>query len=119
LRLPNATNAPRPNHAAALTITAQVTTVARTFGSASESRSSARTRIRTRLTMIASTTYDCGMLIAGVRSICSCLKKVTLAGISSITKIAVITAATVSKIARTPGDERRSSTESRMCSSRR
>ena len=56
---------------------------------------------------------------AGVTSISSCLKKLMLAGISSMTKIAVTTDETAVRISETRGEARRTRTESRMCSSRR
>ena len=56
---------------------------------------------------------------AGVTSFCSSLKNFSVAGISSITKSAATTDEIVSRIWRTRGDERRTSTDKRMCSLRR
>jgi len=69
--------------------------------------------------MIESTTYSWGIESAGVTSTCSWWRNLMLAGISSITKIAVTTDEIAVSSSATRGDARRTSTESRMCSSRR
>ena len=117
--MPSDANAPRPNHAAAPTTTAPATAAATMRGSASERRSSARTKINVKPTMIARTAYEPGMLSAGEMSICSSLKNARVAGIRMMTKLAMTIDEIASRTAAVRAETRRGTAVSRMCWLRR
>ena len=119
LKFPKSAKIPRPNQAAAEISTAAPTTGSTIFGSELISRRMASTRMRASPTTIAATTYERGILSAGVKSICSWARKLLLAGSSSRQKIATMTGEMTENTSRTRGGTALMTAVSRMCPSNR
>ena len=119
LKFPKTSNTERPNQAPAEMRIAAPTTGRTIRGSESIRRKIASTKIKANPTTIETTTYERGMLSAGVRSICSWIRKLRLAGSNSRQKIATIVGEMTAKISRKRGGTAFATAVSRMCPSSR